>query len=512
MSHPDLALGIDIGTGTTKAVLADVRGQILWQASSSYQYDVPRAQWVEQNPLDWWSALCRCTRSLFAAYPDARGRIAAVAVSGQGVGAVAIDRGGAVLRPAILWLDQRSAADAAELQERHGDQIVRISGKLPGSYNFEPKVRWIQHNEPDIWARTWKVLTPTAFITFCLSGRAVMNHSDGGILLGYDLAGRSWSHELLALLNLPMHVYCDLAECTEVIGTVTPQAEGESGIPAGVPVVGGGEDTSSAGLAMGVFTPDTGQLSLGTASTVYVPAAKTTVHSQLLAFPHVLPEVNLIGGSMSSGGLSIQWIRKILGTDATSEDLDLLNNASQLAPGTSGLIFLPYLAGELQPINDGFARGVFFGLTAEMGRAHLFRAVLEGLAFAIQHNLSIARTAGAAPRQLLAVGGPSRNALLCQIIADVTGISVHVMDENGGAALGSALLAAAGAGLGSLPAMQKAHARLRASYSPDGSHAPLYQEAFALYLDLYRQVKDLYPRAAVLTSTHSARSMDVPVH
>lgn len=495
MSERDLALGIDVGTGATKAVLADSRGHVLWQAASSYRYSSPRPQWAEQNPFDWWTALCECTRVLFDAHPEAANRVAAVGVSGQGVGAVAIDWSGAVLRPAILWLDQRCAADARDLQNQHGEQIARVSGKLPASYNFELKLRWIRTNEPQVWARVWKFLTPTAFITFRLSGTSVTNHSDAGICLGYDLAERRWSAELLDLLGLPNDVFCELAECTDTVGTVTPEAASETGIPAGIPVVAGGEDTSSAGLAMGVFTSDTGQLSLGTASTVYVPAARTTLHPHLLAFPHVLPDLNLIGGSMSSGGLSIDWLRKIFHGNRSADDLQLLNEAAQLSPAADGLIFLPYLAGELQPIHDGFARGVFFGLTAEMGRAHLLRAVLEGLAFAIQHNLSIARTVDVVPRRLLAVGGPARNTVLCQIIADVTGIPVQVMDDKGGAALGSALLAAAGARIATLREMQAAHAHPQGCFNPVSSNADAYEEAWRTYADLYPRLKDLFARS-----------------
>ncbi len=512
MNLPDLAIGIDIGTSTTKVVLADARVQILWQTSASYQYNCPRPRWAEQNPLDWWKALCRCTRALFQDHPGAVSRVAGVAVSGQGVGVVAVDHKGAVLRPAILWLDQRCAADSEDLQNRHGDCIARISGKLPASYNFDLRLRWIRQNEPEIWMRTWKFLTPTAFITYSLSGRPVMNHSDGGILLAYDLAGRRWSPELLQLLDLPERVYCELAGCTEPIGAITSEAEAETGIPAGVPVVAGGEDTSAAGLAIGALMPDTAQLSLGTASTVNVPAARNTMHPRLLAFPHVLPEVNLIGGSMSSGGLSIQWLRQIFFDDAPPDDAELVRKAAQLTPGGDGLIFLPYLAGELQPIHDGFARGVFFGLTADMGRVHLLRAILEGLAFAIQHNLSIARTVGVAPSRLHAVGGPTRNTLLCQIIADVTGIPVHVMDEAGGAALGSALLAASGSGFASLHAMQAAHARVRAAYSPDSSCADAYQSIFGVYLDLYPQLKHLFVRSSSLANQFSSRWMNVHVH
>jgi xylulokinase len=507
----DLALGIDVGTGTTKVVLADSRGEVLWQASSSYQYQSPRPECAEQDPQDWWEALGSATRTLFREHPGAEQRIAAVAVSGQGVGAVLLDGQGSVLRPAILWLDRRCADDAEQLQISHGEKIVSISGKLPASYNFEPKLRWIQRHEPEIWSRCWKALTTTAFITYRLTGNAVMNHSDGGILLGYDLARRQWSNELLGLMDLPASVYCDLAPSDVVIGQITESASADTGIPRRVPVVAGGEDTSSAGLAMGVLTSDTGQLSLGTANTVNVPVRDPVIHPQLLAFPHVLRDWTLIGGSMSSGGLATQWIGKIvsgssavLSHEAVNE---LMREAGAISPGANGLIFLPYLAGELQPINDGFARGVFFGLNAEMRRAHLVRAVLEGNALAIEHNLSLARTVNAAPERLVAVGGPARNALLCQIIADVTGLPVLVMDESAGAALGSAILGAQGVGMiSSVESMQAAHAKLRQTYRPDAERHATYQKAFKTYIELYPRLKDLYPRSG------SAREWDERVN
>jgi xylulokinase len=422
-----------------------------------------------------------------------------VAVSGQGVAAVLLDGKGRVLRPAILWLDRRSAEDAEQLQNSWGDKIVSISGKPPASYNFEPKLRWIQRCEPEIWSRCWKAFTTTSFITYRLTGKPVMNHSDGGILLAYDLAGRRWSSELLALMDLPGSVYCELAESDAVIGQVNQAASADTGIPCGVPVVAGGEDTSSAGLAMGVLTSDTGQLSLGTANTVNVPVRHPVIHPQLLAFPHVLRDWTLIGGSLSSGGLAMEWIGRIVSgnSTATSDELmnELTDGASTISPGSDGLIFLPYLAGELQPINDGFARGVFFGLNVEMGHAHLVRAVFEGNALAIEHNLSLAKTVGAAPRCLAAVGGPTRNALLCRIIADVTGLPVQVMDENGGSALGGAILAAKGIGMtSSIEAMQVAHARPREAYKPDAGSHSIYQKVFQTYVEIYPRLKDLYPR------------------
>lgn len=499
----DLVLGIDVGTGTAKAVIADVSGTVLWQAAASYQHHSPESEWVEQDPEDWWQAVSIATKTLFRSHPDAAGRIAAVGVSGQGAGAVLLNKAGVAVRHAILWLDRRCAADAEELQIQHGEMFSQISGKVPASYNFDLKLRWLKQHEPDAWEQAFKACTTTGFITYRLTAQAVTNHSDGGIFLAYDLTNRCWSKELLGLLDLPESMYCDLAECDEIIGHVTTEAAEYTGIPVGIPMVAGGEDTSSAGLAMGVTTEDTAQLSSGTANTVYVPIDRPFTHPRLLTFPHVLRGKSLIGGSIASGGLAIDWMARIFSasrdTPTAQEMEELTAIAAEVSVGADGLIFLPYLVGELQPINDGFARGVFFGLNAEMHRGHMMRSIFESNAFAIEHNLSLARNLGTAPSRLVAVGGPMRNVLLCQIIADVTGMSLHVMEEHGGAALGSAMLAAKGAGLISrYNEMQMAHACLRHHYEPDMVRHQLYQDIFSTYLELYPRLKDLFPRAAAL--------------
>jgi xylulokinase len=204
----------------------------------------------------------------------------------------------------------------------------------------------------------------------------------------------------------------------------------------------------------------------------------------------------LLGGSMVAGGLASDWAVKLLSDGSKSEALKVLTaQAAQIQPGSEGLIFLPYLAGELQPVNDGFARGVFMGLGLETGRAHLFRAVLEGTAFAVAHNLTIARESGACPAQILAVGGPVHNDLWCQIISDITGLPLRAMEDKGGAALGDAILAGLGAKLFSDPlVMQRAHAKLRRTFSPDCKRHDEYRRLFAIYREIYPRLKDLFPK------------------
>lgn len=488
---PALLLGIDVGTTSTKGVLADPDGHFFASASHSYSYLTPEHGHAEQDPEDWWQAVCAVTAELLAAHPQAKSRLRAVGISGQGVAAVVLGQNGKPLRNAILWIDTRSAPQASELCALHEGRLTAISGKKPAAYNVEPKLLWLRRHEPAIWGSIWKVMTTTAYVTFRLNGRPVMNHSDGGILLAYDLEKRCWSPEALACMDLPLDIFCDLAECQEVIGVITPDAAAQSGLPAGLPVIAGGEDTSSAGLAMGVVSGDDVLLSMGSAATLYVPVRRTPSDASLLAFPHVIDGLTLLGGSMVAGGQSVDWLLKCL--NGTIDELTDL--AAYVDAGADGLLFLPYLAGELQPINDGFARGVFLGLSLQTARGHIFRAVLEGTAFAIAHNLSHARAAGASPTRIFAVGGPVRNDLWCQIISDVTGLPVLAMEDKGGAALGDAILAGLGARLFTDPLiMQRAHAKLRRTFSPDGERHRAYQRFFSIYLELYPRLHDLFPK------------------
>ena len=500
MSCP-LTLGIDVGTSSAKAVVADPGGNFFASATRSYSYITPEHRQAEQDPEDWWTAVCSLAQELLSTHPEIRSRLRAVGISGQGVAAVILGRDRKALRNAILWLDTRGAPQASQLYESHGDRIAAISGKTPAAYNVEPKLLWLRQHEPATWNGIWKVMTTTGYVTFRLTGQAVMNHSDAGILLSYDLNKRRWSDEALACMDLPRSIFCDLAACHEVIGEITPEAAAQTGLPSGLPVVAGGEDTSSAGLAMGVVSENDVQLSMGSASTVYVPLGRPVSDPRLLAFPHVVDGFTLLGGSMVAGGLAADWLLKALNDtlvtrDSKSEALHALTTqAAQVQPGSHGLIFLPYLAGELQPVNDGFARGVFFGLGLQTAKAHLFRAVLEGTAFAIAHNLSLAREWGGSPQQILAVGGPTKNDLWCQIIADVTGMPLHTMEDRGGAALGDAILAGMGAQLFADPlVMQRAHAKLRKSFMPDRESYKEYQRLFAIYRELYPRLQDLFPK------------------
>lgn len=497
----ELLLGIDIGTTNVKAVLTTPEGWIIAQAQTDYPTYHPKPGWAEQDPLDWWHSTVEVSRAVLAdatARPD---QIVGIGVSGQGCAVTLIDEAGEVVRPAIIWMDTRSESHSEQLRRCCQVEILQQNGKQPASYNADPVLLWLLQHEPEAIAAAQTSLTSTGFINFRLTGEAVENLSDASILFAFDLAKGTWSDELIDAFGLPRKLYPKVTPSSEIIGTLTPEAATELGLNSGVPVVAGGEDTSSAGLAIGVVERGQALLSLGTAGTIYIVEDKPIVHPQLLAFLHVLPRRTLLGGSVAAVGAGLNWIRKLFG--AEFDYLQLSEMARQCPPGAGGVIFLPYLSGELQPINDGNARGVFFGLSMSTTPSHMVRAVLEGAAFAIAHNIEIAREAGSTISELRAVGGPTQSDLWCRIIANITNYPVSVLANNAGAPLGNALLAAAGIGLIDDPAeTARKVARITGQYEPNLKFRDRYVEMFTIYRQLYPRLKEQFATLATIKDVH----------
>jgi xylulokinase len=487
-----LLIGLDIGTSTVKAILSTPDGRIISRASVEYPTYFPKPGWAEQDPQDWWKGVVDSVRRLDAA---SYGQVAGIGVSGQGCAVTLIDRYGQVVRPAIIWMDSRSEPQCQRLRDCCLEDVLAQNGKMPAPYNADPVLMWLQDNEPGSIEASETSLTTTAYINFRLTGQKVANLSDASILMAFDLERKAWSEDLIQSFGVPARLYPPLAVCDQVIGELKPAAAKELGLPAGIPVIAGGEDTSSAGLASGSAKQGLAFLSLGTAGTIYVPADHKTVHPHLLTFLHVLEDRYLLGGSMAALGASLSWCHKLLGDQLDFESMLALAQESE--PGAGRLIFLPYMSGELQPINDGNARGVLFGLSLSTEKKHVVRAILEGTAFSIAHNLNIIEALGISIPEVRAVGGPTRSAFWCQVIADIIGRPLNVVSNEGGAPLGDALLAAKGVGL-IQDAAETAFksARIEHTYQPDPGLKDLYQGLFSIYRQLYPQVKEQYAQLA----------------
>lgn len=483
---PPLLLGIDVGTTFVKALVTTAAGEVVARAQVAHATRYPRPGWAEQDPADWWKGVCTVCREVTAGRAD---EIAAIGVSGQGCAVTLIDGRGNVVHPAIIWQDMRAEPQCEFLRAHCQEQILRINGKSPAPYNADPVLMWLRDEMPTLLKRAECSLTTTGYVNFRLTGRQVTNVSDASILFAFDLRKGDWSDDLIQAFGVPRRLYPEVTECDSVIGGLTAGAAAALGLPQGIPVIAGGEDTSSAGLAAGVLAPGQALLSLGTAGTIYVAQSEPLVAPELLTFLHVVKGGYLIGGSMVAIGGAFAWLRRTFADELTFEELLAL--AGQ-ADATGELpIFVPYLNGELQPVNDGNARGIFLGLSLGTGRPELARAVLEGTAFAIAHNLFFAEALGGKIDELRATGGPTRNRLWCQIIADACNRRVVVADEEHGAPFGNAILAGVGVGLvESLASVTENVPTLRI-HEPDPAMHAVLENREQVYRALYPRTRDL---------------------
>ena len=480
-------LSIDVGTSSTKLSLFDWQGKLVAARSAAYPVEFPQAEYAEQETQAWWQVICQCAPEIVQAAP---GRIAAIAVSGQTPLCVPIDEDGRPLRKAILWLDRRATAQVGWLQEHIGeDRCQAVSLNRLDSYFGGVKWLWLRQAEPDIFARTWKILQASSYIIYKLSGRAVIDPSQAGLCSPcFNFEQQAWDAELCQAMGLPTECLPEIQPSTAVVGTVTHTAAQLSGLPEGTPIVCGGGDFACAGFGAGLVGKNSAALMLGTAGNLLFPGAHSR-DPRLLHTMHVTGEPLPFGGVMAGGNLS--WFAGLLGSSDPALFAHLDEEAAVLPPGSVGLIFLPYLMGERTPIWDPAARGAFIGLSSRHTRGHLYRAVLEGVAFAFRQIAEIAwaGSPGAGFEQITAIDGGARSPLWRQILADVLEVPVAEGSPAGGTALGSAYLAALG--VGAVPSFQDvAHwAPQRSANQPDPTACRRYETIYPVYAGLYAKLK-----------------------
>lgn len=484
-------LGIDTSTTATKAVLVDEEGEVRGVGSSSYDYQTPRPLWSEQDPQLWWSATIDAVRDVMAHNGVEASEVEAVGLTGQMHGSVLLDDEGEVVRPAILWNDQRTEAECDEIRRRVGpERLIQLTGNDALTGFTAPKLLWVAAHEPDNWARVSHVLLPKDYVRYRLTGEFAVDVAGGSGTILFDLAKRTWSPEVLAALDLDPHLLPPTFEGPAVTGTLSQEAAEAIGLAAGTPVVGGGGDQSANAVGVGAVTEGVVALSLGTSGVVFAatdgPAIETKgrVHS----FCHAVPDRWHMMGVMLSAAGSLRWLRTALAPDLSFEDL--VAGAAEVPAGSDGLYFLPYLTGERTPHPDPLARGAFVGLTVRHDLRHLTRAVLEGVAFGLGDGLDLMTGAGLdAPAQIRASGGGTRSALWRQILSDVLGAEIVTVATEEGAAYGAALLAGVGAGW--YPSVEEACrtvVRVRPSASPS--------DETDRYRERHQQYRALYPALA----------------
>jgi xylulokinase len=485
-----LFLGIDVSTTGAKALLADEAGQVVATATTPLSVSTPKPLWSEQDPQHWWAGVTRSVRAALAEAGADGAAVAAVGLTGQMHGLVLLDGDGHVLRPAILWNDQRTAAQCDAIRERLGgrDRLVKITGNDALTGFTAPKILWVREHEPAVYALARRVLLPKDYVRLRLTDVAAMDKADGSGTLLFDLAARDWSDDVLRALDIPRAWLPPTFEGPETTGRVSAAAAAETGLREGTPVMAGGGDQAAGAVGAGAIAPGVVGLTLGTSGVVFATTDSPLVEPQgrLHAFCHAVPgKWHLMAVTLAAAG-SLQWYRDTLAPGVAFDAL--VAEAETAPPGSDGLLFLPYLSGERTPHPDPLARGAFVGLTVRHRRAHLTRAVLEGVAFSMRDCLGLFEGVGlGSVKQVRVAGGGARSALWRKILASVLGAELVTVNSTEGAAYGAALIA--GVGAGAWPTLAVA---CGSAIAITGRDAP-EPEWQSRYDALYPRYRALYP-------------------
>jgi xylulokinase len=487
-------LGIDVSTTGVKALLIDRKGIVIGSANTEHPLSTPQPLWSEQNPADWWNGTQTSIQKLLLETGIVGEQIDAIGMTGQMHGLTMLDMDGKVLRPAILWNDQRTGVQCDDIRQRLGkDRLIRLTGNDALTGFTAPKILWVQQNEPDIYKRVRHILLPKDFVRWHLTGRFAVDKADGAGTILFDIQARDWSPEVLKKLDIPIEWLPQAFEGPQITGYITDKAARLTGLKQGTPVVAGGGDQAAQAVGVGAVRPGIVALTLGTSGVVFATIDQAFIEPEgrLHSFCHSVPgRWHLMGVMLSAAG-SLRWYRD---TFAPGMEYDtLLKPAIQVPMGSEGLFFLPYLTGERTPYPDPLARGAFAGLTIRHTQGHIIRAILEGVAFGLRDSFELMKSTGLATiDQVRVSGGGARSALWRQILADTFNAELVTVNTTEGAAYGAALLAGVGAGAwsNSEEACDKT-VHLTGSTKPVAQGAEFYEKAYGLYRRLYPALKDI---------------------
>lgn len=492
-------LGIDISTTGAKAILIDDQGDVLATSTHTYPLSTPKPMWSEQDPKDWWQAIQLSVKEVISMAKVTPDDIKGIGLTGQMHGLVLLDVDNHILRPAILWNDQRTSAQCDEMVEKIGlDNLIQITGNPALTGFTAPKILWVRDNEPEIYQKIAHILLPKDYIRFMLSGVYAIDCAEASGTSLFDITQRQWSDEVLSKLEINPNWLPKVFEGSAVTGEVSSEGAKATGLKPGTPIVGGGGDQAAQAVGVGAVTEGIVALTLGTSGVVFAPTSMPFIDPQgrLHAMCHSFPPKpgqgwHMMGVMLSAGG-SLRWYRD---TFRPGEEYPpLLKPAEDIPAGSEGLLFLPYLTGERAPYPDPFARGGFIGLTIRHTFAHLTRSVLEGVAYGLRDSMTLIKEAGVSSiSQVRVSGGGANSPLWRQILADVMDAELVTVNTTEGACYGAALLA--GVGVGVWPtvndACEKTVTTLNATY-PEPANVPVYDSYYQDYRALYPALKDRF--------------------
>ena len=487
----DLLIGIDVGTSSCKVAVFDADGIAMAQESRDYPVHYPKPGWAEQNPDDWWYAICTAVQDLLKKSEINPKRIAGVGIAGQSWSAIPIDKHGNCLCPTPIWMDTRSADICMELSGKIGaDNIFRISGNpLEPTYTL-PKILWYKRELPEVYANAVKILSSNGYIAFRLTGETSQDICQAYGYANFNMERGNWDEALGREIGLRRDLLCELMPCHEIIGSVTKDAALRCGLAEGTPVVAGGLDAACGTLGAGVLHNGQTQEQGGQAGGMSICTDSYHAEPSLILSRHVVPDRWLLQGGTVGGGGVIKWLGGELWPDKSFSELSL--RAEKAAPGSDGLVFLPYMAGERSPIWDAHAKGIYYGLDYSKKDSHIIRASMEGVAFSLRHNIEVASAAGAEVGRLSAMGGASNSLIWTQIKSDITGKPIDVPSSDTATTLGAAMLAGVAAGVfRDFDDAVSRTVKTTRSHEPNMSNKNVYDKNYKIYLELYERLKSL---------------------
>ena len=486
-----LLLGVDIGTSSCKTALFDPEGKVVAQGGCEYPVSYPRKGWAEQDPAQWWEGVCRAVREMISDNGIDPAEIAGIGTDGQSWSAIALDREGNVLCPTPIWTDTRSEEICRETEDRlTAEKLFGLCGNPAKPGYTWPKILWYRKHRPEVFEKTEKILQSNSYIVYRMTGEITQDLSQGYGLACFDMRKGCWDEEMCEALGIPRRMLPEIVPCHQIVGKLTVDAAKQMGLREGIPVAAGGLDAACGTLGAGVVSPGQTQEQGGQAGGMSICIDQYAADPRLILGFHVVPGRWLLQGGTTGGGGALKWLRETMCPELSFAEMSALAETAE--PGSGGVTFLPYMAGERSPIWDPKACGVFFGLNFGVTRAQMIRACMEGVAYSLRHNLETAAEAGARAGGLRAMGGSANSRIWTQIKADVTGCGIEVPGSDTATTLGAAMLAGVGTGVWQgFEEAARQTIRVNRTYEPDPAVKEIYDRGYETYRKLYGNLKDL---------------------
>ncbi len=499
--HGRLSLGIDIGTTNVKACILDTdSNKVIASGFQEHPLSHPKPGYAEQEGDNYWNAVVSAIKQCLSGGVDPS-EIAGVGLSGLVGVMLPIGKNKRPVRPGMIWMDARSEVECQEIRDSVGeDKINWVNGNRVAPWFIEPKALWLKKHEPENFEKTYKLLSPSGYCTLRLSGEFTINTGDAQLFYPFDYQKEEWNKELADEIGIPIEKYAKIYQSHEIVGEITQEAADETGLMPGTIVVAGGTDISSAALGCGVLNAGQAYYSMGTGSNlgIMIPTEKRVEEYRILKWPHVLPGLTMFDGPMAFTGASLKWFRDMFADPERSiaEKLGenifelLTRQAAKVPPGAEGVMYLPYMGNSLSPNWNSTAKGVFFGLQLSTSRAHIIRALVEGVAYDLYSNVKIAKDAGVVVNELTLNGGPTKSLFWNQITSNVTNLPLAITDVDEAAPLGDAILAATGAGIYKNPTEPIGDlVKIVGSVEPDPKLHEMYEDYYGIWRRVYQKLK-----------------------